>query len=481
MEKKVELATTKRDAGAELTRSALLSESLESLSSNVMHAARAGARATAYSALQTPILGITEIVDRATGMNLMPKVQFMDKLAEAKTPLEKGAQVTGSIIGTIAPLLVTHKFVHAAGNTLLNAESAVVSGRIPLRRIAGEAAVTGAIFDGILQPAHDKSQVLLDRITNGVTGAATFATMSTYASLFQATKLSTRFDRFGLKQVWAFAQSDIGSAALSGLPGGFVNANVNTYLREGRLATISENLTAMGSFSALGGLIGGTLKLAGYSRPAGDFAAKTREAKLRAPGLEQAAEQRTPKHTAKDAPPETAPPPKNSPEVKLEATNEQILSRIKQGEAIYYLPEGVTNPSLLVGQPGTLRYDSAGRIFIQTPTKMIETGAKLEALGYVANYGRGKPSPFLSLPEGIDPKTINTYDGSRVPLPNDHQRFALDNDPTRLDVDKAKDAVRYSIGNISPADVDKVIDRAIAEMIEHGWLNPDLTFRTPKQ
>ena len=240
-------------------------------------AARDFLSTAAYSAIEEPILGLCQIVDKTTGSKHMQTVQqaFNNMGVTELMPSEFGtvswgAQQLGAAIGMMLPFLLVQKGVRA-GATKLFGEAAIATGvkdigllsKTGLAKLTAKemalAGATGFTYDSILRPSQTKENgnLLADRLTNGVTGAATFATLT--GTGIGLKKLGTTLATEGkaLKAIASTALTNpISAGIISAVPAGFVAAEGHA-LATGNLApSWKETQESIGGFAFVGGALG---------------------------------------------------------------------------------------------------------------------------------------------------------------------------------------------------------------------------------
>lgn len=190
-----------------------------------------------HQAVESPVNALTQIVNKATGMDL-PKLEIAGEQKEKSI-----GNLAGSIAGGALDFYLLSK---AMGPQLANVGGAGITGT------ALRSGIVGGIYAGLLTPSADGSNSFIqDRLTNGLIGATTFAAMGA---------ATAGLDRTGL-----FAVSELRSlggsmsiGALSGLAGGVAHAEVDALLNKGKLLpTMNDLLTDAVSYSAFGATMGG--------------------------------------------------------------------------------------------------------------------------------------------------------------------------------------------------------------------------------
>lgn len=193
------------------------------------------------SAIQNPLNSLSQIGSSISGVKL-PELHYFDPAAPTDST-QKFAQQAGSVVGMLVPFLAARKAV-GFGASKMNIEfsgSALSS--------AGEQAATGAVMGFALTPTNEG---LTGRIKNAVVDAGTFGVMGAASS-----KLASSFALTGeaplANRIVRSSLFGIGS----GIPGGFANAELNSIVNKGQVASMSEIRDDIASFAILGGIFGG--------------------------------------------------------------------------------------------------------------------------------------------------------------------------------------------------------------------------------
>lgn len=253
------------------------------LSSQVWHSARDFAQSTIYTGLGEPILGVSQIIDKATGSEIMGSMKaglaFVGIAApgEAQGSMTRHAQMLGNAVGMMLPYVLLHKAVgrgaaRAFGEEALAVRTspALMTGRtfgMTTAKQAGLAFTTGFVYDAALRPSDNSLSGLgfiQDRFLNGVSGGATMATLS--ASSFGLSRLGAS-DMIKSRFAKNILSDPITTGVLSALPAGLVSAEANA-LRSGRLLpTAAEAGESMYHMGFVGFAFGGAHKLGLFNRP----------------------------------------------------------------------------------------------------------------------------------------------------------------------------------------------------------------------
>lgn len=217
--------------------------------------AREGTKGALHAGLQNPVSGITEIADKCLGTNLLPQVQFIE-LDRPKTDLEKGARMAGSVVGTIAPLILAHKVVGKLATDLSRTEVGAQFSHLLENRTA-RAYATVLSSEMLLRPtdSNDYRGFVEQKLGNATTGVLTLAVLQKTSGALRASNLGAKMSPFGLNAVGAAIENKVGSATLAGLPAGMVHAHMTSLFQRGRLASLSEAASTAGGLAITGGLL----------------------------------------------------------------------------------------------------------------------------------------------------------------------------------------------------------------------------------
>lgn len=237
-----------------------------------------------HSGIQSPLTSVGQIAD-----NLLSKADIKSDVAgyltrlPAPEPDEFGtarwhAQQIGGAGGMVLPFMLTKGALNKAGLSFAarTEASALASARLMSGANAGliaDGAMAGFAYDFLMRPveAHDADKFWEARTKHGLTGAATFGTLTAgsvalrhvsrplAASLAEASK-PTRI------------AYDFTVSALPGFPAGVVNADVNARLTQGRWATAEERKQGAYTLGMVGGFLGVAHGIPGSKVPLGDIA-----------------------------------------------------------------------------------------------------------------------------------------------------------------------------------------------------------------
>lgn len=127
-------------------------------------------RSIGYSTLQNPVNGLAQLVDRTTGTDLLPKVQFIDSPSK-DTLATESASALGGMVGTI---------IHCG--VMVGIGSRIGGSEFSLNGFRNRAIATGAMgaaYGGIFTPVtNEDGNFTRNRLENTVVGAAGLTLMS---------------------------------------------------------------------------------------------------------------------------------------------------------------------------------------------------------------------------------------------------------------------------------------------------------------
>lgn len=247
------------------------------IGADLWHAARDMVQTAAYTAVAEPILGVVQLSDKAIGAQNFESLQSgfasigLAHPEAANGTIDRHAQMLGSAIGMVLPYVLLHKGISSGAGKVFAEES--LASRMPLpaaatklfssplAKHAGLAFTTGFAYDAVFRPSDSKStNFLTDRLTNGLAGGVTMATLSATAfglhSLAESAVIKSNFLNRALV-------NPIAAGALSAIPAGLVQSEASA-LKSGKLlpngSEVGDSIYQMGIVGAvLGGahVIGG--------------------------------------------------------------------------------------------------------------------------------------------------------------------------------------------------------------------------------
>ena len=214
--------------------------------------------AAVYSGIQAPVVGLAQIVDHSTGSKIADYVNIIPAPAEEKFGTARWhAQQIGSAAGIVVPFAVTRGAMKSSGLTIATrAELALASsGRLMSRAnaaVVADGALAGFAMDFLMTPVHESEGPFWKaRFNNGLTGAATFGTLTAGSIALGRAARPLVSELSGIKRV--ALDATLGMA--SGAPAGVVNADVRSLLTKGTFATGAERAKGAYTMAMVGGAL----------------------------------------------------------------------------------------------------------------------------------------------------------------------------------------------------------------------------------
>lgn len=221
-------------------------------------------RSVGHAALQSPLDGMTQLVNHAAGKELLPHLHLIDRPRHADFGTASWhLQQIGGAVGLVIPFGLLNKGVRAGGHVVGGAARFAGLGKVlesPLARAAlpvAEAGATGALFEGLLRPVQAGEGNFNEvRGRNAIAGALTFGTL-------QAATM-------GLKgfSSWRFAESspwlingtgaDMGRHLIAGGLAGAVDAEARSLLSGKGAAAAADVYQSAYGFMFVGGALRGS-------------------------------------------------------------------------------------------------------------------------------------------------------------------------------------------------------------------------------
>jgi hypothetical protein len=241
--------------------------------------ARLTGQAFLHSAIQSPINGITQLVNKVADREVLPSPQLISAPEPSKFGSKSWfAETIGSGFGMIAPFLLTEKFSGAMLNKAgaltekmsmggRIAESAeIANGELPTAGRLGSAmrfaapaskmAVAGAVYGFVLTPSADPNRDFWEqRGVSGASSAITFGTMglATKGLLVGAeSTLKVSLADAGMQSSLEGVGIRVGANAIGGAVGGVTSAESNSLLSGKGFATNEDVMHSIASFMVTG-------------------------------------------------------------------------------------------------------------------------------------------------------------------------------------------------------------------------------------
>lgn len=246
----------------------------DSGSDSALSLAKLSGQALLYSAIQSPMEGVTQLVNKVAERQVLPCPQLID----APDATEFGskawvAQTIGSGVGMVGPFLLTEKIsggmLNKAGllkeegvaGTLnksgLLGENTVgrLEGSMNLTVPASRMAVAGALYGLVLTPASDPTRDFWEqRAVSAASSAITFAAMGA-SSLAVANGVESARIAIGVPVAQSAVESiaiRVGSNAIGGAVGGVASAESNSLLSGKGFSSREELVHSIASFMVTG-------------------------------------------------------------------------------------------------------------------------------------------------------------------------------------------------------------------------------------
>jgi hypothetical protein len=253
------------------------------LSSELWQSARDLVQAAVYTGIGEPILGVSQIIDKSAGTEIMDSAKAglagfgITAPEEAHGSMRQHARMLGNAAGMMLPFVLLHKSVGRGATKLLGEEAMAVRSNPALMggkefgmatgKQASLAFATGFAYDAAIRPSDNTQNGLgfvQDRFLNGLTGGATMATLS--ASSFALSRLGaseaikSRFAR-------AIFSDPISTSVLAAVPAGLVSAEAHALRSGNLLPTAAETGQSIYQMGFVGFAFGGAHKLGMFNRP----------------------------------------------------------------------------------------------------------------------------------------------------------------------------------------------------------------------
>lgn len=220
----------------------------------------------AYTGVQAPVVGFAQIVDHSVGTKVENSLSIMPAPSQEEFGSARWhAQQIGGAAGIVLPFALTRSTMKASGLTLASkGELALASsGRLLSRAnaaVVADGALSGFAMDFFLTPVQkDEPDFWRARLNNGLTGAATFGTLTAGSiTLGRATRPFIG-ELTGARRMAA----DVVLGASSGAPAGVVSADVHSLLTKGTLATKLERAQSAYTMTMVGGVLSAAHRIPG--------------------------------------------------------------------------------------------------------------------------------------------------------------------------------------------------------------------------
>lgn len=206
-------------------------------------------RSIVYGAIQGPVDGISQLVDKCTGSKLLPALHLVEHPDEQKFGTTRWhAQQLGGAIGMAAPLLLLHRSVSHFGAKQLGQCIASTTSENCLSSEIKNSITTGALYGALLIPSSEKEDFASARLKSAATSGITFGAFNLSSAGIRS--LTSRLCPT-LAETHA---ARIVSSSVAGIPAGIISAKTDAVLH-GRNANTEDLLTSAYSFAVVGGAL----------------------------------------------------------------------------------------------------------------------------------------------------------------------------------------------------------------------------------
>lgn len=208
---------------------------------DALHLAKLSGQALLYSAVQSPMDGVTQLVNKVAEREVLPCPSLIDAPDPAKFGSKAWyAETIGSGLGMVAPYLLTEK----------------VTGGVKFKAPAAQMALTGALYGMVLTPSTDPNRDFWEQrgvsaasaaITFGAMGAVSHGIASGVESRLKVSlanpAMQASLEGIGIR---------IGSNAIGGAVGGVASAESNSLLSGKGFASKEDVMHSVASFMVTG-------------------------------------------------------------------------------------------------------------------------------------------------------------------------------------------------------------------------------------
>ena len=204
-----------------------------------------------YSGIQSPVLGISQIVDKVAKTNLSHELAILPMPKPAKLGTTKWlAQTIGQGIGMILPFCVSKAIVNPIFKTNLSENLALQS--LPV----SESIASGAVYGGLFQRVNNQDsnqKFITDRLFNSFSSAALFGSMTAMGNGLEKLANSSIISQALLKTT---LNNPVSVSVIPGIIAGGITSEGNSLYYNHKLASSQELLNSSLSYAVLGGLFG---------------------------------------------------------------------------------------------------------------------------------------------------------------------------------------------------------------------------------
>lgn len=211
--------------------------------------------AFAYTLIQAPVKGVSQLADRTIGTNWERNCNWFAEPEAAAVGTHKWyGQVLGGTVGAALPFIAMHRLVGAGAATRMELQTGYGLGRQALQPLM-KSALTGAVYAGVFTPVREEDgNFWAARARNATVAGIAFPLLTAGA--------------IGLKSTGnPWLKNDIVASALPGLPAGIVSADLHALLKDGKFATMNERYQSSATYMVGGAFLGGANMAREYLRP----------------------------------------------------------------------------------------------------------------------------------------------------------------------------------------------------------------------
>ncbi len=204
-----------------------------------------------HSAIESPVNGVTQLVNEVTGTNIKP-LMIVGAPSEATSTADSYAQKIGGAIGMVVPYFLVSKGVGRVVDGFAGTSMAKSLSMTPfLESSVVKAGLSGAVYGGVFNPVSpDEKSPSWARVRNAAVDGVTFATL---------TGTSESLAKLGIFKPATSALANtfksVGATMIAGVPAGIVSAEGHALLSQGRFATGSELKQSAMDFVTIGGAL----------------------------------------------------------------------------------------------------------------------------------------------------------------------------------------------------------------------------------
>ncbi len=155
-----------------MAESHMLSHSSEQFLRKEETAAETFARSALFAAIQSPLNGIAQLAEHATGKNILPNVQIIEPSKNTGSFSELAGSVTATTVEAALMVAATHRLIPLEGVKSAGARALVAGG-------------LGSVYGGVFTPVGNNEDFTSTRFRNALTGATAFAGLSAFRTVYK--------------------------------------------------------------------------------------------------------------------------------------------------------------------------------------------------------------------------------------------------------------------------------------------------------